>query len=74
MTGIAAHGQYRRIIMVDKRVAKINCIVAQGTVGRGYRVRRSRRLGSGANGSNSGKVAIVAGDAIAGNALVGKHR
>jgi len=74
MAGIAAHGQHGRIIVVDKRIGKINRVVAQGTVGGGYRVRWAGRLGPGADGSNSGKVAIVTGDAIAGDAHVGKHR
>lgn len=60
--------------MVDKRVGKINRVMTQGAVGGGYRVRWTGRLGPGTNGSNSGEVAIVAGDAIAGDAHVGKHR
>jgi len=73
MTGIAAYGQHGRIVMVDKRVGKTNRVMTQGAVGGGYRVRRARRLDPGANGSHCGEVAIVAGDAIAGDAHVGKH-
>jgi len=73
MTGIAACGQHGRIVMVHKRVGKTDRVMTQGAVGGGYRVRRARRLGPGANGSHCGEVAIVAGDAIAGDAHVGKH-
>ena len=57
--------------MVDKCVGKINRVMAQGTIGRGYRVRRSGCLCS---GPERNKVAIVTGEAIAGDTLVGQHR
>lgn len=74
MAGIAACIQHGRVIMVDERVGKTDRVVTQGAVGRGDRVRWAGRLGPGANGSDAGKVAVVAGDAIAGDALVRKHR
>ena len=40
VTGIAAHGQHRRIGMVHKRVGKINRVVTKGTVPGSYRMRR----------------------------------
>jgi hypothetical protein len=70
MAGIAAYGQNGRVVVVDKRVAKISRVMTQGTIGRGYRVRRTGCLGPGAYGSNSRKVAIVTGDTIAGDTLV----
>lgn len=69
MAGIAAHGQHSGIAVVDKSVGKIGRIVAQGTVGRSYRVRRSRRLPSGSQG-NKTRAAVMARDTITGNALV----
>ena len=60
--------------MVDKRIGKTNRVMAQGTVGRGCRVRRSGRFGPGSNGSNCREVSIVTGDTIAGDALVSQHR
>ena len=35
MTGIAARGQHGRVVVIDKRVGKIGCVMAQGTIGRG---------------------------------------
>jgi hypothetical protein len=57
--------------MVDKCVGKINRVMAQGTIGRGCRVRRSGCPGP---GSNSREVAVVAGDTIIGDTLVSQHR
>ena len=77
MAGIAARGQHGRGIVVDRCVGKISRIMARHAIGEGYRVFArwwAGRLGPGADGSNTRKVAIVAGDTIAGNALVGKHR
>lgn len=80
MAGIAARGQYRRGIVVDRRVGKIGRIMARHTIGRSDRVRarwaviQGRCLGPGSNGSNSRKVAIVAGDTIAGDTFVRQHR
>ena len=67
MTGIATYGLNGRVVVVDKRVGKISRVMTQGTIGRGRRVRRSGRLFS---GPERNKVAIVTGDAIAGNTLV----
>ncbi len=74
MTGIAARGQHGWVAVVDERVCKTNRVMAQGTIGRGYRVRRTGCFGPGAYGSNSRKVAIVTGDTIAGDTLVSQHR
>ena len=57
--------------MVDKCVGKTNRVMAQRTIGRGYRVRWSGRLFS---GPERNKVAIVTGDTIAGDTLVSEHR
>lgn len=69
MAGIAAHGQHGGVAVVDKRVGKIGRIVAQGTVGRCYWVRRSRRLPSGSKCDKFG-AAVMARDTITGNARV----
>ena len=80
MAGIAARGQYGRCIVVNRRVGKIGRIMARHAICRSDRMRtwraviQRRCLGSGANGSNSRKVAIVAGDTIAGDAFVRQHR
>jgi len=60
--------------MVDKRIAKTNRVMTQGTVDRGCRVWRSGCLGPGSNGSNCREVPVVAGDTIAGDARVRQHR
>jgi len=73
MTGIAAYGQHCRVVVVDKRIGKIGRVMAQSTIGRGSRVRWSRRLASGTK-RNKTRAAIVAGGTIAGNACVCKHR
>jgi len=39
VTGITAHGQHRRIGVVDECVGKIKRVMTQGTVLGGYRVR-----------------------------------
>jgi len=68
MTGIAAHGQHGRIVMVDKRVGKTNRVMAQRTIGRGYRVRWIGCIVL-FSGPERNKVAIVTGDTIAGDTL-----
>lgn len=73
VAGIAAHSQHGGVAVVDKRVGKIGRVMAQGTVGRGCRVRRSRRLSPGSKGDISG-AAVVAGDTVTGNAFVSQHR
>ena len=59
--------------MVDKRIGKTNRVMAQRTIGRGYRV---RWIGGVVlfSGPERNKVAIVTGDAIPGDTLVGQHR
>ena len=69
MAGIAAHGQHGGVAVVHKRVGKIGRIMAQGTVGRCFWVRRSRRLPSGSKCNKTG-AAVMARDTITGNALV----
>lgn len=71
VAGVAAYGQNSRVVMIDKCVAEISRVMTQGTIRRGYRVRRSRCL---APGPQSGKAAIVTGDAITGDSLVRQHR
>ena len=71
VAGVAAHGQNSRIVVIDKCVAEISRVMTQGTIRRGYRVRWSRCL---ASGPQSGKAAIVTGDAITGDSLVRQHR
>ena len=71
MTGIAARGQHSWIVMVDKRIGKTNRVMAQRTIGRGYRVRWSGGLCS---GPERNKATIVTGDTISGDTLVGQHR
>ncbi len=73
VTGIATYREYGGIVVIDKRVGEINCVMAQGTIGRGHRVRRSRRFGPGTKGNKTG-AAIVAGGAITGDAFVCQHR
>ena len=71
VAGVAAYSQNSRVVVIDKCVAEISRIMTQGTIRRGYRVRRSRCL---APGPQSGKAAIVTGDAITGDSLVCQHR
>ena len=73
VAGVAAGGEHGRVAVVDKRVGEIGCIMAQSTIGRGCRVRRSSCLASGAK-RNKTRTAIVAGGTIAGNARVCQHR
>ena len=59
--------------MVDKRVRKTNRVMAQRTIGRGYRVRWIGCIVL-FSGPERNKVAIVTGDTIAGDTLVSQHR
>lgn len=73
VTGIAALGQHCGVAVVDICVGKINCVMAQCTIGGGCRV---RRRGCFASGSQCDKIgaAIVAGYTIASDTLVSQHR
>ena len=59
--------------MVDKRVRKTNRVMAQRTIGRGYRVRWIGCIVL-FSGPERNKVAIVTGDTITGDTLMSEHR
>ncbi len=57
--------------MVDKRIGKTNRVMAQRTIGRGYRVRWSGCLFS---GPERNKVAVMTGGTIPADARVSENR
>lgn len=73
MAGIAAHGQHRRIGVVDKRICKSRRVMTHHAVRGGCRVRRTGCLAPGAEGHKA-RAAVVTRSAIAADIEVRKCR